>query len=281
MTKTLLAAMITMIAVLPSQAVEFLGVDLCKHSVSTAVVLPQGSPMSIESVEVGDHGALVLLLRSEDTAILDQVDDLMAGVTGSRGVGNEKSLQWSGRQITAVAQVLKPKVAALAVSTSDDCRGDAEGAPASAEAASAVPSSEVEPTGVVGTGAKVEPAAPVALIPVGEVKHQSSSDEVEWEVPSGADIPDFSLEGALRHVAFADDWVDVMGVVVNNTADAFKLATFDLSLWDDAGRLICVDTISVTILKSGQHRAFRDSIRCPGYSTEAVARTEMQFAGGN
>lgn len=91
----------------------------------------------------------------------------------------------------------------------------------------------------------------------------------------------FMLEGALQHASFDDDWVDVMGVVVNNTVEGYNLATFDLSLWDAAGQLICVDTISVSVLKGGQHRAFRDSIQCPGYSAETVARTELQFAGGH
>ncbi len=262
-----LAAMISMTVVLPSQAAEFLGVELCTHSMSTSVVLPQGSPLSLESVEVGDQGALVLLLGSDDSVILDQIDDLMTGFTGSRGVGNEKSLQWSGRQITAFAQVLKPKLAALAVSTSDDCRDDEEVVPpAETQAIPVVPSPEAAPV------------ASVALIPADSVVPEPSAAQSE---PTVDQEGDFTLEGALRHEAFSDEWVDVMGVVVNNTADAYKLATFDLSLYDDAGRLICVDTISVSVLKSGQHRAFRDSIRCSGYSADAVARTEFQFAGGH
>ena len=48
----------------------------------------------------------------------------------------------------------------------------------------------------------------------------------------------------------------------------------------DDGALICVDTISVNVLKAGQERAFRDAIRCPGYAREAVAETRLQFAGG-
>jgi len=152
MKKIILVAMITMTVVMPSQAVEFLGVELCKDSMSTSVVLPDGSPLNLQSVEVGDQGALVLLLGSDETTILNQIDD---------------------------------------------------------------------------------------------------------------------------------DWVDVMGVVVNNTVEGYNLATFDLSLWDAAGHLICVDTISVSVLKSGQHRAFRDSILCPGYSADTVARTELHFAGGH
>ena len=262
MKKIMLAAMIMMTAVLPSQAAEFLGVNLCKDSMSTSVVLPEGSPLSLLSVEVGDQGALVILLESNETMILDQIDDLMTGFTGSHGVGDEKSLQWSGRKITAFAQILKPKLAALAVSTSDDCRNVP---PAEAQVAPVIPASEVVPV------------ASVALVPVVSVGVEPSADQSESTVNQEGD---FMLEGALTHEAFSDDWVDVMGVVVNNTAEAYSLATFDLSLYDDAGRLICVDTISVSVLKGGQHRAFRDSIQCPGYSAGAVARTEVQFAGG-
>ncbi|RLE29085.1 MAG: hypothetical protein DRJ61_15250 [Acidobacteria bacterium] len=262
-----LSAIITMTAVLPSQAVEFLGVELCTNSMSTSVVLPEGSPLILESVEVGDQGALVLLLGSDDTTILDQIDDLMTGFTGNRGVGNEKSLQWSGRQITAFAQVLKPKLAALAVTTSDECRDDKEVVmPAEAQVAPVVPALEAVPV------------AAVALVPMVSVLTAPSADQPE---PTVDQEGDFTLEGALKHEAFSDDWVDVMGVVVNNTGEAYNLATFDLSLWDLAGRLICVDTISVSVLKGGQHRAFRDSIQCPGYSADAVVRSELQFAGGH
>lgn len=262
-----LAAMITMALVLPAQAVEFLGTELCKDSMSTSVVLPEGTPLGLQSVEVGDQGALVLLLGSDDTTILDQIDDLMTGFTGKRGVGNEKSLQWSGRQITAFAQVLKPKLAALAVSTSDHCRGDEEVvSPAEAQVAQVVSASEAVPV------------ASVALVPVVSAAAEPSADQPE---PTVDQEGDFTIEGALKHEAFSDDWVDVMGVVVNNTGEAYNLATFDLSLWDLTGRLICVDTISVSVLKGGQHRAFRDSIQCPGYSADAVARTELQFAGGH
>jgi len=281
MRKTLLAAMITMLLVLPTQAVEFLGVELCTDRMSTAVALPHGSPMTLESAEVGDQGALLLVLRSEDSQILDQIDDLMTDYTGVSGVGDEKSLQWSGRKITAFAQVLKKKLAVLAVSTSDDCREDVQVVPAAVAGASTVPSPEVESIAITEAGAVVEPAASAVLVPVGAVLPEAAADQAQVKVHEDSERLDFTIEGELRHEAFADDWVDVMGVVVNNTADAFKLATFDLSLWDETGSLICVDTISVSVLKSGQHRAFRDSIRCPGYSADAVARTELHFAGGH
>ncbi len=279
----LMATVMALVVVLPLHAAEFLGVTLCTDSMSTSIVLPQDSPLILESVEVGDQGALVILLRSKDVEILNQIDDLMTGFTGSTGVGNEKALQWSGRKITAFAQVLKPRLAALAVSTSDDCQDEPVEAPAPAEPEpdQATPIGIVEGPDVVGIGGAVEPAAAVVPVSVIGVAPESMPDSIKAQDLSDAGIPDFSLEGALRHERFGEDWVDVMGVIVNNTDDAFKLATFDLSLWDDDGRLICVDTISVTILKSGQHRAFRDSIRCPGYASESVARTELQFAGGH
>lgn len=268
MRKTILAVMITMIVVMPVSAVEFLGVELCKDSVSTSLVLPDGSPLSLESVEVGDQGALVILLESDDSAILDQIDDLMTGVTGNRGVGDQKSLQWSGRKITAFAQVLKPKMAALAVSTTDDCLERADDVPLTTEIAPVV--------------AAPEPSPPVtaAPAPVVAAHAEPSAEPVERVVETPSSDPDFFLEGILQHRAFGDDWVDVMGVVVNNTEGAYVLATFDLSFYDEGGHLICVDTISVSVLKDGQHRAFRDSIQCPDYRSDAVARTELQFAGG-
>jgi hypothetical protein len=271
-----LALIIIMTAVGSAQAVDFLGIKLCKGMVSTAVTLPPDSGLTIESAEIGAHGALVLLLSSDDTTILNQIDDLMMGFTGSRGKGDEKTLQWSGRKITAFAQVLKPKLAALAVNTSDQCLDVVEDEVV-ASGGAAVPDTEPGPEVQAGVGETVTAVVPV---PASGVIPEPSTAEPGVEASEKADVPGFTLEGSLRHEAFADDWVDVMGVVVNNTSDDLKLATFDLSLWDDTGRLICVDTISVTILKSGQHRAFRDSIRCPGYASTTVARTELQFAGG-
>ena len=86
--------------------------------------------------------------------------------------------------------------------------------------------------------------------------------------------------GEITHEAADRTWVDVMGVVANHTAAGYKVATFDLSFFSADGALICVDTISVNVLKAGQERAFRDAIRCPGYAREAVAETRLQFAGG-
>ncbi len=91
---------------------------------------------------------------------------------------------------------------------------------------------------------------------------------------------DFELIGTLSHAAADPTWVDVMGVVANHTSTGYKLATFDVSFFDSSGELICIDTISVSVLKTGQERAFRDAIRCPGYDHDAVAETRLQFAGG-
>ncbi len=59
------------------------------------------------------------------------------------------------------------------------------------------------------------------------------------------------------------------------------MASFDLSLYDAAGDLICVDTISVNQLRIGQERAFRASIRCADYEESLVDSWKLQFAGGH
>ena len=92
---------------------------------------------------------------------------------------------------------------------------------------------------------------------------------------------DFHLKGKLKHAAAEDGWVDVMGVVVNNSGTAYAVASFDLSFYDGAGELICVDTISVNQLKDDQQRAFRGAIRCKDYVAEDVTSWKLQFAGGH
>ncbi len=92
---------------------------------------------------------------------------------------------------------------------------------------------------------------------------------------------DFELKGKLKHAAAEEAWVDVMGVIVNNSGDAYAVASFDLSLYDGSGDLICVDTISVHQLRDGQERAFRSAIRCADYDAAAVANWKLQFAGAN
>ena len=92
---------------------------------------------------------------------------------------------------------------------------------------------------------------------------------------------DFLIKGRLKHTAAEDGWVDIMGVVVNNSGGAYAVASFDLSLYDSTGDLICVDTISVNQLRDGQERAFRSAIRCTDYDETAVASWKLQFAGAH
>lgn len=260
------------IAALPVSAMDFLGVELCQGSTDIGVELPPGSALVLENVEIGDHGGLVLLLSARHGKALNHVNDLMTGIVGTRGTGDGDSLQWSDDRITALAQSVASKYVALAVTGKDDCL-------ATMAPLAAVDSQE---SGVVGTapstsesvpapGSAAAAAAVVAAIP--------AMPATDHDAPADASA-DFEVIGALTHEAADPTWVDVMGVVANHTETGYRLATFDLSFYDGSGALICVDTISVSVLKTGQERAFRDAIRCPGYDPARVARTEFQFAGG-
>ena len=156
MRQIIITTMLTLIASAPCGAVEFLGVDLCKGSVDTSVVLPVGSPLALESAEIGRHGGLLMLLTISEGDILNQIDDLMATYTGDRGTGSEEKLQWAGNEITAYAQIIKKGYAALAVSTTDDCRA-AEPAPDAETAAEDPP---VVPDSAAPTADETETAAP-------------------------------------------------------------------------------------------------------------------------
>ncbi len=276
MRQIIIAAMLTLVASAPCGAVEFLGVELCKGSVDTSVVLPVGSPLSLDSAEIGRHGGLLMLLTISEGDILDHIDDLMETYTGNRGTGSEEKLQWAGNEITAYAQIIKKGYAALAVSTTDDCRAAepvpeaetaAEEAPAPDAATPMTDETETAVGAAVATGAAVEAAAVPAPAPPA--------------APEPTAIDEFELKGRLKHAAAEDDWVDVMGIVVNNSGSSFAVANFDLSLYDAAGELICVDAISVSELRDGQERAFRDSIRCADYTPDAVASWRIQYAGGS
>ena len=271
MRQIIIAGIFTLIVAVPAGAVDFLGVELCADPVSTRVILPAESPLSLESAEVGRHGGLVLLLHSKNGTVLDEVDDLMAAFVGSRGTGDEKRLEWSGNQITAFAQVIKKGYVALAVTAAEDCSVAPEIAPAAApvEAEAAPP---VEAT-LDTFGAEAVAAAAAAVV-APEVE-----EEPETELTS--EVTDFALEGRLKHAAAENDWVDVMGVVVNNSGASYTVASFDLSLYDGTGELICVDTISVNQLREGQERAFRGAIRCADYDADAVASWKLQFAGAH
>ncbi len=78
----------TLIAAVPAAAVEFLGVDLCVGSVDTSVVLPVGSPFSLESAEIGRYGGLLLLFKADNGDVMDHIDNLMAFYTDTRGTGD-------------------------------------------------------------------------------------------------------------------------------------------------------------------------------------------------
>lgn len=260
MRKIIVAAALISLAAFPAGAVDFLGVELCAEQVNTRVILPADSPLSLESAEVGRHGGLVLLLHSKKAVVLEQVDDLMASFTGSRGTGDEQRLEWSGNQITAFAQVIKKGYVALAVTAAEDCKTGPEVIPEVAATEPAVP----EETG---------PAVAAAVV----------ATEVE-EAPAPTvkiEVDEFELEGRLKHTTAEEDWVDVMGVVANNSGASYAVASFDISLYDGEGELICVDTISVNQLREGQERAFRGSIRCADYVASEVASWKLQFAGGH
>lgn len=269
MRKIVIAISLTLAITVPAGAVDFLGVELCAEQVNTRVVLPADSPLSLESAEVGRHGGLVLLLHSTNATVLNQVDDLMMSYTGSRGTGDEQRLEWSGNQITAFAQVIKKGYVALAVTAAKDCT--AESAPTAVALGIGV-ASKTEAT--VDTFDADATAAAAAAVVATEVKE-------EPEVNPQAVVKDFELEGRLKHAMAEDGWVDVMGVVANNSGASYTVASFDISLYDSAGELICVDTVSVNHLRQGQERAFRGAIRCGDYASEEVANWKLQFAGGH
>ena len=261
-----------LIAVMPAESVEFLGVELCEGSVDTSVVLPVGSPLTLDRAEIGRHGGLLMLLTSDKGRVMDRIDELMEYFTGSKGTGSEEKLQWSGNQITGYAQLIEKGYAALAISTTDDCLST-ESATAAETAEAAATESDVEPEVVETEDPPAVPHAAVVAVPA------TAATPAE---PATAAMPaeDFKLEGKLKHTRADATWVDVMGVVVNRSGTDYKVANFDLSFYDAAGDLVCVDAISVSELKNGQERAFRDSIRCTDYDPETVADWKLQFAGG-
>jgi hypothetical protein len=263
---------ILFLVVVPASAVDFLGVELCTDRVDTGVVLPAGSPLSLESAEVGRHGGLVLLLSSRDKKeVLRQVDDLMVGYVGGRGAGDERKLEWSSDEITAFAQVIQKGYVALAVTATEGCSREAEATAAVTTTEATEPQTEADPKSTSPTEAvsATATAAPASTI-----------EETPQPVPVEAKS-DFELKGRLKHTTAEDDWVDVMGVVINSSGASYSVASFDLSIYDGDGELVCVDTISVNHLKQGQERAFRGAIRCADYVAEDVASWKLQFAGGH
>jgi hypothetical protein len=287
-----------LIAAVPAAAVEFLGVDLCVGSIDTSVVLPVGSPLSLESAEIGRYGGLLLLFKAENGDIMDHIDNLMSFYTDTRGTGDAKKLQWTGNELTAYAQLIKKGYAALAVSTTDGCLDDTA-VPEELEAAIAaqnMPENAIESPTEIHDAAAVTAAAAIDADTVAEAGVDTAAEtavaaavatpvaaaaatvDVEVEPEPTAD---FFLKGNLKNEAAEDGWVDVMGIVVNNSGTAYTVASFDLSLYDGSGELMCVDTISVNQLRDGQERAFRSAIRCADYDAEAVADWKIQFAGAH
>ena len=265
MNRIIIAAVFTLTAISPGSATEFLGVELCADRVDTGVILPADSPLSLESAEIGRHGGLVLLLHSKSDRVLDQVDDLMTSFTGIRGSGDDRKLEWSGNQITGFAQLIKKDYVALAVTATDDCTPEPETEPAAL-------SDETELDTQPPT-ATTEETAPEGVAAV------ATAPDIAPDADAVAE--EFALKGRLKLSAAEDGWVDVMGVVVNNSGVSYAVASFDLSLYDNSGDLICVDTISVNQLREGQERAFRGAIRCADYVADAVASWKLQFAGGH
>jgi hypothetical protein len=270
MRQVIFAAVFTIIAAAPGNAVDFLGVELCAEPVDTGIILPAESPLSLESAEVGRHGGLVLLLHSKKGTVLNLVDDLMEPFVGGRGTGDDRKLEWTSQEITAFAQVIKKGYVALAVTATESCTVENE----TVAAADVVkPEAPTEAEAIIDTvDAEATTAATVAVV--------SAEIEPELEKPP-VEVADFRLEGKLKHAAAEDGWVDVMGVVANDSGASYAVASFDISLWDSAGELICVDTISVNQLREGQERAFRGAIRCADYASDDVASWKLQFAGGH
>jgi len=267
-------------AVLPAHAIDFLGVELCKGSIDTRVSLPPGSSLALQSAEIGDNGGLVLLLSATNGKVMDHVDDLMTGLIGRRGEGDGDFLEWSDGRLTGVAQKVAKKYAALAVTSTDDCPGpETVPPPATAEAVGEPQATAAAPT--AETPASAPNLLPDPVVPVAATAAVAATTATEPEADlAPAATADFPVIGAIAHEAADPTWVDVMGVVANHTTTGYKLATFDLSFFSADGSLICIDTISVSVLKAGQERAFRDAIRCPGYSPDAVVETRLQFSGG-
>lgn len=291
MKRILWLAMLVTTSAASVQAVEFLGVELCVGSVDTSVVLPVGSALALESTEIGRHGGLLLLLAAADGEVMDHIDELMAEATGVRGTGDAKKLQWVGNQITAYAQLIKDGYAALAVSTTDPCDGSEDLSPAEAQPSAkgdeVAPVSEAPPPAASAPRREQSELAgdkpPVAVTETEVERPPATTAAPDPDVATAPSVEDetFVLSGRLKHTAAEDGWVDVMGVVVNRSGEGYAVASFDLSLWNAAGELICVDTISINRLSDGQQRAFRAALRCPDYDGDAVASWKLQFAGGH
>lgn len=255
----------------PAAAVDFLGATLCRDHATATVTIPDDSGLRLASVEVSDGTGLLMLLYASQGDALEHLDALMTRITGHPAEHEGESMQWSGHSILAYASLIKKGTVAMAVSSDDPC----EETPEVPLAPPAVPA---EPQPAPPVSAPARPAAPVTASGKAEIIPQLP--EEEDQTPALETEPDFQLQGNLRFAAAAAPWVDVMGIVENLSSKSYRLAAFDLSLYDTQDQLICVDTISVGMLKAGQTRAFRDSISCPDYRQGSVGSFRLQFSGG-
>ncbi len=240
----------------PAFGVDFFGATLCRNYVTTSISLPEDSGLQLSSVETGEDNGLLMLLFATRGDAMENLDVLMTRITGHPGRREGDSMQWSGREILAYASLVKKGILAMAISSSDPCevRPVIKTAPSEAPAASAAPPSTIP--------------VPATLPPV---EHESVPLDEE---------KDFLLEGKLQWAAGPPPWIDVMGLIHSNAERNYRLAAFDLSFYDAEGKLLCVDTISIGMLKAGRTRAFRDSVNCPGIDPAKITKYRIQFSGG-
>jgi len=247
----------------PAFGVDFFGATLCRNSVTTSISLPEDSGLRLASVETGEDNGLLMLLYATRGDAMENLDVLMTRITGHAGRREGDSMQWSGRKILAYASLVKKGTLAMALSSSDPC----EPTPAIGP----VPS-KISPPAAAALPSPAPPAAiPVKAAALPPVEHEAAAlDEEE----------DFRLEGKLQWTAGPPPWIDVMGVINSLGQKDYRLAAFDLSFYDAEGGLLCVDTISIGMLKAGRTRAFRDSVNCPGLDPARIKSYRIQFSGG-
>lgn len=257
----------------PAAAVDFLGATLCRDHATATITIPEDSGLRLASVEIGDESGLLMLLYATGGDVLEHLDALMTRITGHPGVREGDSMQWSGHSILAYASLVKKGTVAMAVSSDDPCEDTPSNAPPAMEPEALKPAPEA-------------PATPSASAPEKPVIAEGTPAVMSPRLPRTEQAPaleteqDFRLQGELKFAAAGPPWVDVLGIIENLSSRAYKLAAFDLSLYDAQGKLICVDTISVGMLKPGQTRAFRDSLSCPDYRPGGVKSYRLQFSGG-
>jgi len=256
-------------------AVDFYGATICRDHATTSVQIPDDSGLRLASVEVGDEGGLLMLLYAEEGEVLEQLDLLISRVTGSAGTQEGDSMQWSGGKLVAFASRIKKGTVAVAISSNDSCPEE----PALIAPESGLPRGLDTDSGeAMGAAAGIDQQSEarhdlIKALPVPSDEHAGEIGAVEVET-------DFRLEGELKYSQTIPPWVDVMGLVRNNSGTAYRLAAFDLSLYDLKGDLLCAGTVSIGVLKAGQAHAFRDSIKCPDVDPGEISGYRFQFSGG-